>query len=133
MQKAQVEAVVEALEQEYDSPEAAAKAIYALCVDLYSRADTWGIKAGPHAYGPCASKAQAKSVARHFGLGEDSIKPLYGLGRLALADTTVTTSRRCPDCDHPKIAHFPKTKANQKKWDCLVDGCKCRRAFKEGE
>lgn len=133
MRKSDTDAMIAALEAEYESPAAAAKAVFDLAVSLFTEHDTWGLAAGPRAYGPFPNKAQAKSAAKYFGLPDTAIRPLFGAANLRPPDIKVAPDRYCPECRHPKFGHFPHTKKNQTAWDCLVSGCDCKLTFKEGD
>lgn len=133
MRKDQVAAMVEVLDAEYESADEAAKAAFKRAVELFTEDDTWGVAAGPRAYGPFTNAAKAKGAAKYFGLPETAVRKLFGAANLRYSDVKTAPGRYCEDCQHPKAAHFPHTKKNQTAWDCLVKGCSCKRTYKEGE
>jgi hypothetical protein len=145
MLKSQVDALVQLFEEDFETPEDLAKAVYAKSLEMFIETDTWGVAVGPHAYGPFINKAQAKKAAKFFGLDESAVRPLRGAANLKYDDAEAHPGRYCPDCEHPKAAHsFPGRLSSV---GCIVgikfvaknkppntEGCcGCRNQYKEGK
>lgn len=141
-------ALVEALEGDYASPEAAAGAIFSLCADLLAKRDSYVVRvAWGHGFflGPIHDKRQAAKVAglaaQTFSATERAqnegtgILALAGPARLLEATTGLLEGtpdpRFCTTCTHPVFAHVntawvkPKGKLRQPA-GCTVTDCTCR-------
>lgn len=136
MLKSEIDQLSELLNSDsFATVEDLAKAVYQKSVDMYVSRDLWVFRAGDQGYGPYMNKPQAKAGAKFFGLDETSVKTLLSASRLVYSDTSIDVGVLCNECHHPKFSHFPKTKANQTAWGCLVkEGkvqCTCQQAYKE--
>lgn len=137
MTKDELAAVVAALEEEYESADKAARAVYNLSVDMFCAQDswiavTWGIPF--ELWGPFRDKTVANRLIKLYD-GEVTLVQANGTATLEDRERKIDIpvgDHSCETCKHPKFAHYPKTKKYQKKWGCLVSGCNCQIAYKEG-
>ena len=131
----EVKAVVSLLESdEFETPEAMAKAIIKEIADLLSQRDfyAWVYRESPDAFylpwGPFTSESEAKKFAAKYVMamkGQHMILKLYSTAEL----TEQMGKHKLPDyfctsCNHQLISHeHPKIQPK-----CAVRGCKCRKA-----
>ena len=126
MTKDQKARIIEVLEQDHDSPEDAAEAVYDVVWELIQEQDLNGVfvkfdDGTTRSYGPARDRNEAKSAAKFFGLGEESVRKISAWIGLRYKDEAPEGSRYCEDCKHPTLAHGT---------ECLVAKCDCKRQFK---
>lgn len=132
MRKAEIEAMVEVLEQDWPSPEAAAEAAFDRAVELLGLRDAHGLRVdwagGPTVFGPIYHKTQAKKLGGQVTAALPDVNVYLGelkAPALLVQEQVPDYSVHCPECSHPKFAHFPN------KRECVAVGCKCRQKFKD--
>jgi hypothetical protein len=154
LRKEEKEAVMAALDTEYDSAEGAATAVFHLVADLLAKRDSHGVLVnwgqGGYFLGPIyGDKRQAAKVAalasETFSATERAqnesarVVLLASPARLLEANVgsleTLTDDRYCQGCGHPWFAHIdkawvkPRGKTKQPP-GCSVPECKCREVGK---
>lgn len=153
LRKDEKEALVAALESDYDSPEAAAGAIFALAYDLISKRDQvalyvqWGSGV---VIGPFPGQVEAKKAGRLARSTFAVDAPEGAVRVIPLASpASLPTQRTGPPggtpgcaCGHPPLAHlnqrWKRFKQGVKNYDkqpwqppgCMVEGCTCRETGK---
>jgi hypothetical protein len=140
-------AVMAALEDDYDTPEAAAKAVFELVAGLLAKRDAYCIKvdwASGVILGPIWD--DSRQAAKVAGVAQETFSATeraQNLGAVVLpmsSPAALLEERRegrpgfCPDCDHPKPSHWDKAwvkpagKIRQPR-GCVVAGCGCREVY----
>ena len=122
-------AVAAVLEMEYGDADEAAQAVWDAVVALLRARDSYGVAVCMDgvqlAHGPYWDLTSAKKAQRALAGLPAPIAPLFAPTRLDEPDETPGNS--CPDCHHPKFAHFDRGK----KAGCTVPRCPCRNMYPE--